>query len=444
MIGQFITNSRPLKKWGLFSGSLIFFLCFTTGRALAHQSPTTIVLLDVSPDKVAMELQLPVPELALAFGHDITRNPETVVERLGPQLTEYLRAHIHPYVTKGSPWLVEVVSMQMDKGVQAASGPPYWEVVAHLVLHPQPGETTRQFMLDYDVIMHQVINHVAFVSIRNDWETGNNGKQPTEAGVISWNVKDNVIYPLQINLEKGNWWKGCVGMLQLGMQHIKEGTDHLLFLIVLLLPVMLVTNGKRWAQFGGVKYSVVRLLKIVTAFTIGHSITLLIGALGWVRLPVQPVEVLIAFSILVSAVHAVVPVFYGKEIYVAAGFGLVHGLAFAAVLFNLQLNTGAMALSILSFNIGIEFMQLVVIAITVPWLILLSRTSFYAPIRITGAAGASVAALAWITERVTGEANSVSAFVQQIAGYAPWAIALLAVISLALYFFPKSKKVGFI
>jgi uncharacterized protein (TIGR03437 family) len=91
---------------------------------------------------------------------------------------------------------------------------------------------------------------------------------------------------------------------------------------------------------------------------------------------------LIAFSILVSAVHALRPLFPGKEIYVAAGFGLVHGLAFATVLSCLQLNAGPMALSILGFNLGIELMQLFVIAVTMPWLVLLSLTPLYPRVRV--------------------------------------------------------------
>lgn len=403
MILSLVTDNRlPKRRWLFFT--IVFFLTASLLPAdvAAHQTPSTIVLLDVGPDRVTMELQLPLSELELAFGHDISKKPETLVERLGPQLAEYLKAHIHPYVTKGRPWLVEVMSMDMDKGAQIASGPPYWELSAHVVLKPQPGENTRKFLLDYDVIMHQVINHAAFVSIRNDWETGKAGKGPIEAGVIRWNTRDNVIYPLEINLEKGSWWKGFKGMLFLGMAHIREGTDHLLFLIVLLLPAMLLVNGRRWGGFGGTRYSIVRLLKIVTAFTIGHSVTLLIGALGWIRLPVQPVEILIAFSILVSAVHAIFPLFAGGEAYIAAGFGLVHGLAFASVLANLHLSAGPMALSILGFNIGIELMQLLIITLIVPWLILLSRWEVYKWIRITGAGLAAVAAVVWIWERSSG------------------------------------------
>jgi len=443
MKNNLFTNSRPMKRWRLF-----FLLAFFPGAvmmpacAYAHQTPSTIVLLDVSPGRVAMELQLPLSELELAFGNGITKDPETLLERMGPQLAEYLKAHIHPYVSKERPWIVEIAELKMDKGVQAASGPPYWELLAHLIARPQPGENTRKFKLDYDVIMHQVINHAAFVSIRNDWETGSAGKDPAEAGVIRWDMKDNVIYPLEINLEKGSWWKGFKGMISLGIAHIKEGTDHLLFLLVLLLPSMLLPFGKQWGKFGGARYSIVRLLKIVTAFTVGHSITLLIGALGWIKLPAQPVEILIAFSILVSAIHAVRPLFPGKEARIAAGFGLVHGLAFATVLSNLHLGAGAMVLSILGFNLGIELMQLFIILLIVPWLILLSRTPAYKWIRRVGAGLAAIAAVAWIVERSSGSPNIIAGLVQKGAQYAWWCILLLAVSALLSWRWEKKKPVS--
>ena len=422
-----------MRRW-----RLLFFAAFFAVTALmpltscAHQSPNSLVFLDVSPHSVAMEIQMPVPELELAFGNDISKNPEMLIEKFGPQLKEYLKAHIYAYANKSDRWSVDVDELRMNKGKYIENGIAYWEVVAHLTLKPRPGESTRKFMLDYDVIMHQVINHVALISIRNDWETGIVNTNSAEAGVISWNTKDNVIYPYEINLGKGSLWKGFKSMLTLGMEHIREGTDHLLFLVVLLLPAMLLVQQKRWGGFGGVKYSLTRLLKIVTAFTIGHSITLLIGALGWLKLPQQPVEILIAISILVSAIHAVFPIFAGRETYIAAGFGLVHGLAFATVLSNLKLGTGELALSILGFNIGIELMQIFVIAIIIPWLMLLSKTGFYKWFRVSGALMAALAAIAWILERSSGTPNFITGSIEELTQYGLYGIASLAFISLAV------------
>ena len=441
MVEILFDDSCLMKRWRLFFFISVFGIMTLIPAGLyAHQTPTTIVLLDVSPGKVAMELQLPLSEFELAFGHEVTKNPETVLQRFEQQIKEYLKAHIHPYVVKNNSWPVEITDMRMARGEQAASGPPYWEIIVHLIVKPAAGISTRKLMLDYDVIMHQVVNHAAFVSIRNDWETGKNDEQPVEVGVVRWDTKDNVIYPLEINLEKGSWWKGFRSILSLGMQHIKEGTDHLLFLLVLLLPATLLVNGKRWGKFGGTKYSVARLLTIVTAFTIGHSLTLLVGASGWLRLPTQPVEILIAVSILVSAIHAIRPIFPGKEMYVAAGFGLIHGLAFASVLANLNLSVGSMALSILGFNIGIELMQLFVIALIVPWFILLSQTPLYKYVRTSGAILAGIAALAWIAQRVTGKANYITSLIQKIIPYSFWGLVMLSLLSLFAFGYHRIKN----
>jgi hypothetical protein len=211
---------------------------------------------------------------------------------------------------------------------------------------------------------------------------------------------------------------------------------------VLLLPAMLLTNGTRWGAFGGIGYSLTRLLKIVTAFTIGHSLTLLIGAMGLVKLPGQLVEILIALSILVSAVHAMRPIFPGSEVFIAGSFGLIHGLAFATVLSSLNLNAGKLALSILGFNLGIEAMQLFVIAMIIPWLILVSKTPAYKWIRLPGAGMAAIAALAWITERSTGKVNPISEFVQVASRYGGQCIATLAIISIIIYarYYLKEKE----
>lgn len=221
------------------------------------------------------------------------------------------------------------------------------------------------------------------------------------------------------------------------MQHIREGTDHLLFLLVLLLPATLKVFGRHWGDFGGTQYSLVRLLKIVTAFTLGHSITLLAGALRWLTLPQQPVEVLIAISVLVTAIHAIRPIFPGREAQVAAGFGLVHGLAFATVLADLKLPAGPLALSILGFNLGIEFMQVFVIALTMPWLIVLSTTPAHRVVRIGGALLAGTAAIGWIVNRVSGESNGVERAMTTVTEYAPLAVVMLALVAMPAYFYTK-------
>ena len=238
------------------------------------------------------------------------------------------------------------------------------------------------------------------------------------------------------------WWNRVRGWLSassfaslfhLGMRHIAEGTDHLLFLLALLLPAPLLADNRRWCGFAGARISLTRILKVVTAFTIGHSITLAVAALGLVRVPTRAVEVLIAVSILVSAIHALRPIFPGKEAAIAASFGLVHGLAFAATLDQLGLGRWERVAGILAFNLGIEAMQLIVVAGTIPSLVLLSRTSAYPFVRISGALFAGLASAGWIMERMFDVHGSVDIVVNMVAHHAVWIAGAMFLISLGCW-----------
>lgn len=247
------------------------------------------------------------------------------------------------------------------------------------------------------------------------------------------------------NTLTARWWAhlrawlgnlgGFPGMFRLGMRHIAEGTDHLLFLLALLLPAPLLAFRSRWGAFGGVRRSILQILKVVTAFTIGHSITLALAALGLVRVPSRPIEILIAFSILVSAAHALRPLFPGREALIAAVFGLMHGLAFARTLQNLGLSWPERVVSILGFNLGIETMQLIAIAATMPSFVLLSRTRAYSPFRIGGALFAIFASAGWMAERLLDVHNPVDPVVDSIAHRALWIAPVLFVISLVCWAF---------
>ena len=423
---------------------LLSCVLLTPAITRAHQSPNTNILLDVNTNRIGMELQIPIPELALAFDRNILKKPATIVEDYGDQLKDYIEAHIYAYVNINKPWRIDIAGMYMDKGTQVLSGPPFWELRVLLNLVPNKNEDTRKFTLDYDVVMHQVINHTAFVSVRNDWENGIITDTAVEVGIIRRDMQTMTILPFEVNLEKGSKWKGFVSMFWLGVEHIKSGTDHLLFIITLLLPACLLVRNKKWAVYGGLKYSVFRLLKIITAFTIGHSITLLIGILGFVKIPAQLIEITIAVSILVSAIHAMTPLFYGKEIFIALGFGFIHGLAFSQTLQNLHLESMNLALSVLGFNLGIEAMQLAVIAMTIPWFIIMSQTPYFRIVKNIFAGLVSVAAMGWIGQRVTAHSNVVSEATDKLLLFSPWLILWLCLMSLALFglakYTPKPVK----
>jgi hypothetical protein len=218
---------------------------------------------------------------------------------------------------------------------------------------------------------------------------------------------------------------GFSSAFQLGAHHIAEGTDHLLFLLTLLLPAPLLAFAGRWSGRAPLRHSLTHILGIVTAFTLGHSLTLALSSLGFVHLPSQPVEVLIAVSILVSAIHAIRPLFPGREAIIAAFFGLIHGLAFASALNELGITGWYRLSSLLAFNLGLEAMQLAVVAATLPALLILSRTDRYTLFRITAAVLACIASCAWIIERTLNQPNPIGDSIQKLAHHGLWICALL-------------------
>jgi hypothetical protein len=138
--------------------------------------------------------------------------------------------------------------------------------------------------------------------------------------------------------------------VRLGVEHIWTGYDHLLFLLALLLP-------------GG---SIPRLAGIVTAFTIAHSVTLALAALDILTLPSAPVEAAIAASVVFAALDGLRRGGTDHRHLLTFAFGLVHGFGFAGILRAVGLPSGAVALSLLGFNLGVEAGQLAVVVAVVP------------------------------------------------------------------------------
>jgi hypothetical protein len=138
----------------------------------------------------------------------------------------------------------------------------------------------------------------------------------------------------------------------------------------------------------------------VSCFTLGHSLSLAVGALSEVSWPQRPIEILVALSILVSAAHAWRPMVAGRVPLIATGFGMIHGLAFAGTLLELQLHGASKAMALLGFNLGIELMQLVVVALALPLIWWLARTRHQQLIRQALALGASLMAAFWLIQRV--------------------------------------------
>lgn len=187
-------------------------------------------------------------------------------------------------------------------------------------------------------------------------------------------------------------WSVAGEYTQFGIEHILLGIDHLLFLLALLL----ITHGS-W-----------KVVKTVTAFTVAHSITLALAALGLVHVPQAPVEAVIALSIVFVATE-ILHAQQGREgiaarmpWLVALAFGLLHGFGFAGALSEIGLPQGQIPLALLFFNIGVELGQLVFVTAVSSMIVLIRSIRFEFPGWAARVPPYGIGSLAmfWVIQRV--------------------------------------------
>jgi hypothetical protein len=182
-----------------------------------------------------------------------------------------------------------------------------------------------------------------------------------------------------------------------GVWHIWIGFDHILFLLSLLLPAVMMPAASKQAQT--MKAAFFDVLKVVTAFTLAHSLTLTLASLHVLSLPSRMVESAIAASVALAAMNNLFPLFRGRRPVAAFVFGLIHGFGFAGVLADLGLPQSALMLSLSGFNVGVEIGQLAIVGAFLPLAFALRKTWFYRQLLTTGSALIVMIAAVWLVER---------------------------------------------
>src|SRR6266571_1816285 len=167
-----------------------------------------------------------------------------------------------------------------------------------------------------------------------------------------------------------------------------------------LLPAVLAYAGGRWQAVAQFRPAFWDVFKIVTSFTVAHSITLSLAALGVISLPSRLVESAIATSVVLAALNNVFPRVHGRRWMVAFAFGLIHGFGFASVLRDLGLPQGALLIALVGFNLGVEVGQLAIVSAFLPVAYALRASWFYRRLVFLGGSIA-IAAIAgiWLVER---------------------------------------------
>ena len=204
----------------------------------------------------------------------------------------------------------------------------------------------------------------------------------TEHGVF-----DSVLTPANpawLEPDAPRWWNTLQRFVSNGIHHVLVGYDHIAFVVLLLLPSVLRRTREGWIRVDNVRQSVAYLARIVTLFTIAHSITLGLATTGLLRLPVRPIEVTIAASIVAAGIVNLTTYSARVGAPLAFGFGLVHGFGFANVLVETG-NQGMRLVPMLAgFNVGVEVAQLSIVFTALPVLVATCRLPAYGRIVIPG------------------------------------------------------------
>ncbi|MFC6646598.1 HupE/UreJ family protein [Granulicella cerasi] len=399
---------------------LLLCIMMMPARVLAHSMYQSSVLLDVQGREVHIELQLPPSRLGEALGLQLSAEN---LQAHAAEIQRYCVMNIMLRDERGRLWTLGAPS---TPEWQSVDGAPY--VVMHMTSYAAADQSSRRFQIEDHIITDKLPSHAILVTVRSDWQGSTFASDPNLVSILNGREPR-----ADVDLGTGSWMKGFTSVFRLGTRHIAEGTDHLLFLMVLLLPAPLAFAGRRWSGPVASSRSVWRIVAIATAFTVGHSCTLALATFNVLHVPERPIEALIALSIFVSAIHALRPLFPGREAFIAAGFGWIHGLAFATTLADLGLRGWDRGLALLAFNLGIEAMQILVILCILPSLVLLSRTRFYTAFRCAGAAFALLVSVGWMIERVSLRTLGVDRVVNALAQEAPWFALSLFGASVLLY-----------
>jgi hypothetical protein len=379
--------------------ALVCLLLCLAGAASAHPMPESRVWIDTTPAGMNLTVQLPLNRLEFSFGQPLAEQPAAVLARHGDALAAYLLQHVGAH-SQGQSWQVLRPHLQVVGNDASA------ELEAVFELRAPPGVDVRTPTLLYDVINHEVRTHRALVFLRNDWRGGYAGRPPLLLGELRYGSRT-----LPIPLQTAQAGASVRGLLLGGAGHIADGTDHLLFLLMLLLVAPLAAQGKRWTGLRPLPQALRHTAVVISCFTVGHTVTLVLGSTGLLAVPSQPVEVAVAATIAVAAVHAWRPLFAGAETWMALAFGLIHGMAFSASLSGAGLTVAQHGQALLAFNLGIEAAQLVGLLIVLPPLLVLGhvRGQLYSVLRRVMSVLATVLALAWISQRTgLGELGGLS------------------------------------
>ena len=357
---------------------LALLLLAATG-ASAHEPSRSVLSLSVTESELAGRLDLSLRDLEEAVGLDADGDAAITwgeLEAREPAIVAYASPRL-----RVSNDTVPCPFALTPNGIDTHGGATF----AVLALSGTCESRPDRLQVDYSLLFDLDPAHRAIVTIES-------------AGTVSTAVISDTERAYTASLESAGAWASLHRFVIEGVSHIWHGYDHLAFVVLLVLPILLGRGAK--PSTTSARAAAGEILRVVTAFTVAHSLTLAIAAAGWVPIPTRAVELVIAASVLLAAVANVAPRVARLGPKLAFAFGLVHGFGFAGALGELTAGRAALLPTLAGFNLGVELGQLAVVAAVFPLLLAL-RGSFVIRNAVTVATSIACAALAlvWLVER---------------------------------------------
>ena len=386
----------------------LLFLILVPLISNAHQPDQSFIYVRVyEKNGIDGRFELHVNELNSIFNLNLDKHPNP--EDVMPYLSE-----IHEYILRNTSFSSEYGKHNILFTGEITTLKVGFGSYLQFHFHLENSEVLPDNMeVTYSAFIRENPSHRNFLTMEYNWK----------AGLIN----NEAVFALDFT--DGNWtktwdlsdrstWNGFMSMIKQGIWHIWIGLDHILFLLALILPSVVRRNDSKnmalqqtaaekpkfdvygWTAVKSFKPAFWYILKIVTFFTIAHTITLSLASLKIITLPSQLVESIIALSIGLAAFHNIRPIFKGRDWLIAFGFGLFHGFGFASVLSDLGVKGEFLTLTLLGFNLGVEIGQVVIIALIFPVLFIIRKSKLYPKLLVFLSVFLILVSLYWFVERV--------------------------------------------
>ncbi|MEM9042824.1 MAG: HupE/UreJ family protein [Actinomycetota bacterium] len=421
----------------LIAGALVLGLF--PASADAHAGDQAYVYLNVSVDQLGGQVEYPFGDVEEIWGIDLGDDRDAnaaAVESVLPELLAHVDEHFD-IGADGELWAPEFgdylfLTDNFDVDIDYVIFPFDVEIPERYDEVPQVIEVR------FDPFFEEIPNRDALLLIANDYGRGVIENEASELRAFEPGSEIQ-----EVDLGDSSQWTNFTSSIGFGIDHIRTGPDHIFFVFVLLLPSVLVWSASRWWPVEGFTSSLWRVLKLVTMFTVAHSITFTLAGLGVLPLPDSKiVETIIALSIAAAALNNVRPVLPNKEWLIAGAFGLFHGMGFASLVADLPLDRTTELVSLVGRNVGIEIGQVIVVLITFPLLFLLRRTVYYRPLFITASIGMAVVSIGWMFERLFERDLGYNGAIDRVVQWPRSLIVLVVLTAIAAALFKREEAAG--